>query len=116
MASMRPEGDERSHENIRGPKPSPVEWLIIFWVAGMVRQVWPIRAAGRASGDRCRLSGLRGGLQETDRQVSRVGAAGGASGDKCRLSGLRGGASGGRCRLSGLREGLQENKLSSGAY
>ncbi|KAF0313456.1 Transient-receptor-potential-like protein [Amphibalanus amphitrite] len=44
LASMRPEGDERSHENIRGPKPSPVEWLIIFWVAGMVwaecKQLW----------------------------------------------------------------------------
>ncbi|XP_037086621.1 transient-receptor-potential-like protein [Pollicipes pollicipes] len=44
LASMRPEGDERSHEKIRGPLPSPVEWLIIFWVAGMVwaecKQLW----------------------------------------------------------------------------
>ncbi|GBO43300.1 Short transient receptor potential channel 5, partial [Araneus ventricosus] len=32
LASTRTEGSERSRQNIRGPPPSLVEWLIFFWV------------------------------------------------------------------------------------
>ncbi|CAN8012594.1 unnamed protein product [Ixodes pacificus] len=41
LASTR---TDRSRQNIRGPAPSPVEWLILFWVTGMVwaecKQLW----------------------------------------------------------------------------
>ncbi|XP_054722030.1 transient-receptor-potential-like protein [Uloborus diversus] len=44
LASTRTEGSERSRQNIRGPPPSLVEWLIFFWVSGMVwaecKQLW----------------------------------------------------------------------------
>ncbi|KAF8791422.1 Transient-receptor-potential-like protein like [Argiope bruennichi] len=44
LASTRTEGSERSRQNIRGPPPSLVEWLIFFWVTGMVwaecKQLW----------------------------------------------------------------------------
>ncbi|XP_042898061.1 transient-receptor-potential-like protein isoform X2 [Parasteatoda tepidariorum] len=44
LASTRTEGSERSRQNIRGPPPSFVEWLIFFWVTGMVwaecKQLW----------------------------------------------------------------------------
>ncbi|XP_075544197.1 transient-receptor-potential-like protein isoform X3 [Dermacentor variabilis] len=37
-------GTDRARQNIRGPAPSPVEWLILFWVTGMVwaecKQLW----------------------------------------------------------------------------
>lgn len=41
LASTR---TDRTRQNIRGPAPSPVEWLILFWVTGMVwaecKQLW----------------------------------------------------------------------------
>ncbi|XP_013791075.2 transient-receptor-potential-like protein [Limulus polyphemus] len=44
LASTRLEGSERSRQNIRGPPPSLVEWLVFFWVTGMVwsecKQLW----------------------------------------------------------------------------
>ncbi|XP_023238515.1 transient-receptor-potential-like protein isoform X1 [Centruroides sculpturatus] len=44
LASTRTEGTERTLQNIRGPSPSFVEWLIFFWVTGMVwaecKQLW----------------------------------------------------------------------------
>ncbi|XP_023225280.1 transient-receptor-potential-like protein [Centruroides sculpturatus] len=44
LASTRTEGSERTRQNIRGPFPSLVEWLIFFWVTGMVwaecKQLW----------------------------------------------------------------------------
>ncbi|XP_054708929.1 transient-receptor-potential-like protein [Uloborus diversus] len=44
MASTRTEGSERSRQNVRGPPLSFVEWLIFFWVIGMVwaecKQLW----------------------------------------------------------------------------
>ncbi|KAL3188413.1 hypothetical protein MRX96_003395 [Rhipicephalus microplus] len=37
-------GTDRARQNIRGPAPSAVEWLILFWVTGMVwaecKQLW----------------------------------------------------------------------------
>lgn len=37
-------GTDRARQNIRGPAPSAVEWLIMFWVTGMVwsecKQLW----------------------------------------------------------------------------
>ncbi|XP_063590121.1 transient-receptor-potential-like protein [Penaeus indicus] len=44
LASTRTEGSERHRRNIRGPAPTFVEWLIFFWVTGMVwaecKQLW----------------------------------------------------------------------------
>ncbi|GIY56489.1 transient-receptor-potential-like protein [Caerostris extrusa] len=44
LASTRTEGSERSRQNVRGPPLSLVEWLIFFWVIGMVwaecKQLW----------------------------------------------------------------------------
>ncbi|XP_076355264.1 transient-receptor-potential-like protein isoform X1 [Tachypleus tridentatus] len=44
LASTRLEGSERSKQNIRGPPPSLIEWLVFFWVTGMVwaecKQLW----------------------------------------------------------------------------
>lgn len=44
LASTRTESSELSRQNIRGPPPSFVEWLIFFWVTGMVwsecKQLW----------------------------------------------------------------------------
>ncbi|GAB6026000.1 hypothetical protein CHUAL_011965 [Chamberlinius hualienensis] len=44
LASTRTESSEMSRQNIRGPPPSFVEWLIFFWVTGMVwsecKQLW----------------------------------------------------------------------------
>ncbi|UYV72630.1 trp-1 [Cordylochernes scorpioides] len=44
LASTRTEGSERSRQNLRGPPLSIVEWLIFFWVVGMVwsecKQLW----------------------------------------------------------------------------
>ncbi|XP_071044300.1 transient-receptor-potential-like protein [Parasteatoda tepidariorum] len=44
LASTRTEGSERSRQNVRGPPLSFVEWLIFFWVIGMVwaecKQLW----------------------------------------------------------------------------
>ncbi|KAG7174303.1 Transient-receptor-potential protein-like 2 [Homarus americanus] len=37
LASTRTEGSERHRRNLRGPAPTFVEWLIFFWVTGMVR-------------------------------------------------------------------------------
>ncbi|XP_042212142.1 transient-receptor-potential-like protein [Homarus americanus] len=44
LASTRTEGSERHRRNLRGPAPTFVEWLIFFWVTGMVwaecKQLW----------------------------------------------------------------------------
>ncbi|XP_045127636.1 transient-receptor-potential-like protein isoform X4 [Portunus trituberculatus] len=44
LASTRTEGSERHRRNVRGPAPTFVEWLIFFWVTGMVwaecKQLW----------------------------------------------------------------------------
>ncbi|XP_071446810.1 transient-receptor-potential-like protein [Hetaerina americana] len=44
LASTRTEGTEVYRQNIRGPSPSLIEWLILFWVFGMVwsecKQLW----------------------------------------------------------------------------
>ncbi|CAB3374374.1 Hypothetical predicted protein [Cloeon dipterum] len=44
LASTRTEGSEMYRQNTRGPAPSMIEWLILFWVSGMVwsecKQLW----------------------------------------------------------------------------
>ncbi|XP_059469179.1 transient-receptor-potential-like protein [Neocloeon triangulifer] len=44
LASTRTEGSEVYRQNTRGPAPSVIEWLILFWVSGMVwsecKQLW----------------------------------------------------------------------------
>ena len=44
LASTRTEGSEMHRRNLRGPAPTVVEWLIFFWVTGMViRNFWHVR-------------------------------------------------------------------------
>nr|CFW94249.1 Eka-Trp1 protein [Euperipatoides kanangrensis] len=44
LASTRTEATDGKRERIRGPPPTPVEWLIMLWVTGMVwaecKQLW----------------------------------------------------------------------------